>query len=311
MDAGVRFPASFVGNELKITAEIHSLAEDEPAPVMTAVDLSPQYSSANRIPVHGVPSEEDEWSRRLDDLDNETVNTDDCLGGSFSRLTTNIDAGDVRIRSSVTSEARDVDTIRDDKIDECEVKNRSGVTSQPVRCDDNAVLKQLSDYNCGKTEVKPGRRIVGNVELKDIQIRNWNRNDARGFSEIESGSPEVGVGHAQSNASAVSLPETDHSGHKARIAESVLSGVELTALESKDMALAGELNQLEELLESIFTPTPVELLKVVLYKARSTDDFGFSLSDGVYEKGVYVSGVKPGGPASEGLLPYDKILQVI
>ena len=71
-----------------------------------------------------------------------------------------------------------------------------------------------------------------------------------------------------------------------------------------------DLNRVEELLENIFTPTPVELLKVTLYKFYDLDDFGFSLSEGIYEKGVYVSGVKPDGPAAEGLQAFDKILQV-
>lgn len=304
-----------VGNELQITAEIHSFAEDYPSPVMAGADLSPQYSSDNRLPVHGVPSEEDEWSRRLDELDNDTVDMDDCPGDSLSRRPTIIDIGDVRIGSVVTSKARDVDAVRSDGIDECEITNRSSVTSHPcsVKRDDNAVRRD-ADYNCEKTKEEQGQRNAGNVcdgpvEPKAIQIRNWNRNDAYDFSAIETGSPEVDVRHAQSNTSA-SQPDTEHASHKNRVAEAVLPGIELAALERKDMTRAGELNQLEELLESIFTPTPVELLKVVLYKVRSSDDFGFSLSDGVYEKGVYVSGVKPGGPASEGLLPYDKILQV-
>lgn len=306
-----------VGNELQITAEIHSFAEDCPSPEMAAEDLSPRYSSDNRLPVHGVPSEEDEWSRRLDELDNDTVDMDDCPGDSFSRLPTAIDVGDVMIGSVVTKKARDVGAVRSDGIDECEITNRSRVTSRPcsVKRDDNAVRRD-ADYNCEKTEGERDQRVAGDVydglvEPKAIQFRNWDRIDANDFCAIETGSPEVGVRHAQSNTSA-SQPETEHGSHKNRVTEAVLPGIELAALERKDMTrAAGELNQLEELLESIFTPTPVELLKVVLYKVRSTDDFGFSLSDGVYEKGVYVSGVKPGGPASEGLLPYDKILQVI
>ena len=41
-------------------------------------------------------------------------------------------------------------------------------------------------------------------------------------------------------------------------------------------------------------------------------EFGFSISDGLYERGVFVSAVRPGGPAAGpgGLKIYDKILQV-
>lgn len=71
-----------------------------------------------------------------------------------------------------------------------------------------------------------------------------------------------------------------------------------------------QLKEVEEQLQNIFTPTPIELLKVSLTKARDRDDFGFSLSDGVFEKGVYVSAIRPGGPASSKLKPFDRILQV-
>lgn len=70
------------------------------------------------------------------------------------------------------------------------------------------------------------------------------------------------------------------------------------------------LREVEEQLENIFTPTPIELLKVTLRRPRETDDFGFSLSDGVFEKGVYVGAVRPGGPAAGALKPYDRVLQV-
>ena len=42
------------------------------------------------------------------------------------------------------------------------------------------------------------------------------------------------------------------------------------------------------------------------------DDYGFSLSDGLYEKGVYVSAVRPTSPAAAagGLQLFDRILQV-
>jgi len=42
------------------------------------------------------------------------------------------------------------------------------------------------------------------------------------------------------------------------------------------------------------------------------EDYGFSLSDGLYEKGVYVSALRPRSPAAGpgGLQLYDRILQV-
>ncbi|XP_068109152.1 glutamate receptor-interacting protein 2 isoform X5 [Hyperolius riggenbachi] len=57
--------------------------------------------------------------------------------------------------------------------------------------------------------------------------------------------------------------------------------------------------------------TNAELLKVTVMKDLETDDFGFSVSDGLLEKGVYVNMIRPSGPADRsGLQPYDRILQV-
>ncbi len=72
------------------------------------------------------------------------------------------------------------------------------------------------------------------------------------------------------------------------------------------------LREVEEQLQNIFTPTPMELYRVTLYKIRDCGGFGFCISDGVYEKGVYVSAIQPGGPADRSgvINPYDRILQV-
>lgn len=55
-----------------------------------------------------------------------------------------------------------------------------------------------------------------------------------------------------------------------------------------------------------------EIYHVTLYKDSVYDDYGFSVSDGLYEKGVYVNRIRKGGPADiVGLLrPYDRIIQV-
>lgn len=49
-----------------------------------------------------------------------------------------------------------------------------------------------------------------------------------------------------------------------------------------------------------------------MIKDPERDDFGFSVSDGFLEKGVYVNMIRPEGPADRaGLRPYDRILQVL
>lgn len=46
-------------------------------------------------------------------------------------------------------------------------------------------------------------------------------------------------------------------------------------------------------------------------KDHESHDFGFSVSDGLLEKGVYVNMIRPDGPADDaGLKPFDRILQV-
>uniref|UniRef100_A0A2K6S185 Glutamate receptor interacting protein 2 n=1 Tax=Saimiri boliviensis boliviensis TaxID=39432 RepID=A0A2K6S185_SAIBB len=52
-------------------------------------------------------------------------------------------------------------------------------------------------------------------------------------------------------------------------------------------------------------------LEVTLHKDPMRNDFGFSVSDGLLEKGVYVHTVRPDGPAHRGgLRPLDRVLQV-
>lgn len=56
---------------------------------------------------------------------------------------------------------------------------------------------------------------------------------------------------------------------------------------------------------------PLELHKICIQKDADSRDFGFSVSDGLLEKGVYVNMIRPDGPADQaGLRPYDRILQV-
>ncbi|XP_041859909.1 glutamate receptor-interacting protein 2a isoform X2 [Melanotaenia boesemani] len=61
----------------------------------------------------------------------------------------------------------------------------------------------------------------------------------------------------------------------------------------------------------ILSPSALALHKVSLRKHLESHDFGFSVSDGLLEKGVYVNMIRPDGPADQaGLKPFDRILQV-
>ncbi|XP_076310897.1 glutamate receptor-interacting protein 1-like isoform X3 [Tachypleus tridentatus] len=63
---------------------------------------------------------------------------------------------------------------------------------------------------------------------------------------------------------------------------------------------------------SAVTSVPVEIHRVTLFKDAVHDDFGFSVSEGLFDGGVYVNCVRPGGPADlSGLIkPLDRILQL-
>lgn len=66
-----------------------------------------------------------------------------------------------------------------------------------------------------------------------------------------------------------------------------------------------------EHLQTVFTPKPIQLHRIMLAKANSNEDFGFGLSDGMYDKGIYVSAIRNGSLAEiAGLKPFDRILQV-
>ncbi|XP_017551308.1 glutamate receptor-interacting protein 1 isoform X4 [Pygocentrus nattereri] len=71
------------------------------------------------------------------------------------------------------------------------------------------------------------------------------------------------------------------------------------------------MRKMKQEIKDIMSPNPVELHKVSLFKESDLEDFGFSVSDGLLEKGVYVNNIRPGGPAEVGgLKPYDRLLQI-
>nr|XP_045009263.1 glutamate receptor-interacting protein 2 isoform X1 [Jaculus jaculus] len=64
-------------------------------------------------------------------------------------------------------------------------------------------------------------------------------------------------------------------------------------------------------LRELLLPSSLEMQKVTLHKDPVRNDFGFSVSDGLLEKGVYVHTVRTDGPAQHGgLRPFDRLLQV-
>uniref|UniRef100_UPI00358E435D glutamate receptor-interacting protein 2-like n=1 Tax=Myxine glutinosa TaxID=7769 RepID=UPI00358E435D len=72
-----------------------------------------------------------------------------------------------------------------------------------------------------------------------------------------------------------------------------------------------EMKEFQQQLEEIMAPPPGELHKVTLCK-KGHKDFGFSISDGLLDKGVCINSLSPSGPADKqgALQPFDWILQV-
>lgn len=55
---------------------------------------------------------------------------------------------------------------------------------------------------------------------------------------------------------------------------------------------------------------PQQIVHVSLHKDPVYEDFGFSVSDGLYERGVFINRLRPGGPCDGVLRPYDRIIRV-
>ncbi|TMS02593.1 Glutamate receptor-interacting protein 1 [Larimichthys crocea] len=82
-------------------------------------------------------------------------------------------------------------------------------------------------------------------------------------------------------------------------------------LPSDPQRRAFAMRKMRQEVNEILNQNPVELHKLNLEKASDLEDFGFSVSDGLLDRGVYVSNIRPGGPAERGgLRAYDRILQI-
>uniref|UniRef100_A0AAV2ISY7 PDZ domain-containing protein n=1 Tax=Knipowitschia caucasica TaxID=637954 RepID=A0AAV2ISY7_KNICA len=82
-------------------------------------------------------------------------------------------------------------------------------------------------------------------------------------------------------------------------------------LPSDPQRRAFAMKKMRQEVNEILNQNPVELHKLTLEKTSDLDDFGFSVSDGLLDRGVYVNNIRPGGPAEQvGLKAFDRILQI-
>ena len=154
-------------------------------------------------------------------------------------------------------------------------------------------LDQLSSIN--RDAAKPSRKVTSEG---DVMRLDDNANSVLYELDV----PSVASLACDNGERSTPL----HNGHL-----SGASSSDLDDFTGKPVGAEIHLKEVEEELRHIFTPT--ELFRVVLRKYSSLDDFGFGVSDGIYEKGVFISAIRPGGPAdlSRVLNQYDRLLQVI
>uniref|UniRef100_A0A7N8YAU5 Glutamate receptor interacting protein 1 n=1 Tax=Mastacembelus armatus TaxID=205130 RepID=A0A7N8YAU5_9TELE len=82
-------------------------------------------------------------------------------------------------------------------------------------------------------------------------------------------------------------------------------------LPSDPQRRAFAMRKMRQEVNDILNQNPVELHKLTLEKATDLEDFGFSVSDGLLDRGVYINNIRPGGPAEQGgLRAFDRILQI-
>uniref|UniRef100_A0A672MFJ9 Glutamate receptor-interacting protein 2-like n=1 Tax=Sinocyclocheilus grahami TaxID=75366 RepID=A0A672MFJ9_SINGR len=89
----------------------------------------------------------------------------------------------------------------------------------------------------------------------------------------------------------------------------ILRELEATIMSGSTLSLGEDSEKQNESRTKALTLSPERTSENT--KDVDSRDFGFSVSDGLLEKGVYVNMIRPDGPADKaGLRPYDRILQV-
>ncbi|XP_028809854.1 glutamate receptor-interacting protein 1 isoform X4 [Denticeps clupeoides] len=146
-------------------------------------------------------------------------------------------------------------------------------------------------------------------ELEDKPDRLLNKRNLALLATIMSGS-SLSLNHDPA-------PVRSHLGRQASFQERSATRPQYTqttrsnTLPSDSGRKAFAMRKMKQEIKDIMSPTPVELHKVSLFKESDMEDFGFSVSDGMLEKGVYVNNIRPGGPAEmAGLSSYDRLLQI-
>ena len=211
-----------------------------------------------------------------------------------------------RVRSSSQSTSPN-DNSEDERDERYGTKHRYGGYSDPMSSDQEEGYRynHLTKPPSRKSSLTRNQDFLRNI---DSGIANLMSPESNLVSPTTSYPQSTITGYPQSTATSYpQSPEsirsmTNHYNSYTMPAGSSLKSSEEYHLTSMEV----------EINEILSSPPSAELLRVTLYKDSDVEDFGFSVSDGVYEQGVFVNTIRPGGPAarSGNVKPFDRILQV-
>ncbi|XP_022107281.1 glutamate receptor-interacting protein 1-like isoform X2 [Acanthaster planci] len=211
-----------------------------------------------------------------------------------------------RMRSS--SRSTSPNDASEDEIEERygTARNHSGANSDPLSSDqeDGYRYNHLTKPSSRKSSLTRNHEYLRNIDsgivANGVSPESNLISPATSYPHsTATGYPDTATSYPQSPESSRSLTY-HYNSYSMPAGTRMMDGYRMTAMEA----------EINELLAAPATPT--EIHRVTLYKDSDVEDFGFSVSDGVYEPGVFVNTVRPGGPAarSGNVKPFDRILQI-
>ncbi|KAL3851671.1 hypothetical protein ACJMK2_015398 [Sinanodonta woodiana] len=159
------------------------------------------------------------------------------------------------------------------------------------------MLQQIANSIREKSTASLDRKSLstsGKYTVKNKKERNWSHSTSRGAHSEDDLRPKLRKGKQN----------RDKKRTKGSAPKSLTLGTMYCNTSGSSMGL-------QDHVKTEPSPRPIQLQKVIMDKETVMEDFGFSLSDGLYDKGVYISAVKEDGYADiAGLLQFDRVLQV-
>ncbi|EEB12197.1 conserved hypothetical protein [Pediculus humanus corporis] len=150
------------------------------------------------------------------------------------------------------------------------------------------------------------------VENSDFFFETFPRTHSKSLTKFPSGKKKLNNGDVYKDSSTCSIAEK----HQEELSSFCTNnfdenfGSYESEMRKTCESQAFELNHNQDSEKCEFQSS--QLYEVTLHKDPVYEDFGFSVSDGLYERGVFINRIRKSGPAdlSNVLKPYDRILQV-